>query len=115
LPKTNVAVIGRKCIKIFGGPFFHFCFSGLPNLQRGYNFLICKKMAPPETSPLFAGKEAGARIGDLVRPRIPLEVPTEANQRWSLDFVHDQPSNSRRLKVLNIVDDYSRVCVGQVA
>ncbi len=50
----------------------------------------------------------------LVRPRIPLEVPTEANQRWSLDFVHDQLSDSRRLKVLNIVDDYSRVCVGQL-
>jgi putative transposase len=50
----------------------------------------------------------------LVRPRIPMEVPTAANQRWSLDFVHDQLSNGRRLKVLNIVDDYSRVCVGQL-
>lgn len=50
----------------------------------------------------------------LIRPRAPLEVPTAANQRWSLDFVHDQLSNSRRIRVLNIVDDYSRVCVGQL-
>lgn len=50
----------------------------------------------------------------LMRPRIPLEVPTGANQRWSLDFVHDQLANSRRIKVLNIVDDFSRVCVGQL-
>ena len=50
----------------------------------------------------------------LARPRIPLEVPLAANERWSLDFVHDQLADGRRLKVLNIVDDYSRVCVGQL-
>lgn len=50
----------------------------------------------------------------LIRPRIPLEVPTGPNQRWSLDFVHDQLADGRRIKILNIVDDYSRVCVAQV-
>lgn len=50
----------------------------------------------------------------LVRPRIPLEVPTKPNERWSLDFVHDQLSDGRRFRVLNVVDDYSRVCVGQL-
>lgn len=50
----------------------------------------------------------------LTRPRVPLEVPLAANERWSLDFVHDQLADGRRLKVLNIVDDYSRVCVGQL-
>ncbi len=50
----------------------------------------------------------------LTRPRIPLEVPVTVNERWSLDFVHDQLADGRRLKVLNIVDDYSRVCVGQL-
>ncbi len=50
----------------------------------------------------------------LVRPRIPLETPTAANQRWSLDLLHDQLSDSRRLKVLNIVDDFSRDCVGRL-
>lgn len=50
----------------------------------------------------------------LTRPRIPLEVPVTANERWSLDFVHDHLADGRRLKVLSIVDDYSRVCVGQL-
>lgn len=50
----------------------------------------------------------------LMRPRIPMSLPTRHNERWSLDFVSDQLANGRRFRVLNIVDDYSRVCVGQV-
>ena len=50
----------------------------------------------------------------LVRPRIPLAVPTSPNERWSIDFVHDQLADGRRIRILNIVDDYSRVCVGQL-
>ena len=50
----------------------------------------------------------------LVRPRIPLTVPSKPNERWSLDFISDQLFDGRRFRVLNIVDDYSRVCVGQV-
>jgi len=50
----------------------------------------------------------------LVRPRVPLELPTSPNQRWSLDFVHDQLADGLRIRVLNVVDDSSRVCVGQL-
>ena len=50
----------------------------------------------------------------LTRPRIPLPLPTARNQRWSLDFVSDQLANGRRFRILNIVDDYSRECVGQL-
>lgn len=50
----------------------------------------------------------------LVRPRVPLELPTKPNERWSIDFVHDQLADSRRIRILNVVDDYSRVCVGQL-
>ena len=50
----------------------------------------------------------------LVRPRVPLEMPKVANERWSMDFVHDQLADGRRIRILNIVDDYSRVCVGQL-
>lgn len=50
----------------------------------------------------------------LTRPRVPMAVPTQPNERWSLDFVSDQLGNGRRFRVLNIVDDYSRVCVGQL-
>lgn len=50
----------------------------------------------------------------LSRPRVPMAIPSRANERWSLDLVFDQLADGRRFKVLNIVDDYSRVCVGQV-
>lgn len=50
----------------------------------------------------------------LRRPRVPLAVPARSNERWSLDFVHDQLAGGRRFRVLNVVDDHSRVCVGQV-
>ena len=50
----------------------------------------------------------------LVRPRVPMLVPNAPNQRWSLDFVSDQLANGRRFRVLNVVDEFSRVCVGQL-
>jgi putative transposase len=49
----------------------------------------------------------------LVRPRMPMILPSRPNERWSIDFVHDQLSGGRRFRVLNIVDDCTRECVGQ--
>lgn len=49
----------------------------------------------------------------LHRPKQPMMVPLRTNERWSMDFVSDQLSNSRRFRVLNIVDDYSRECIAQ--
>ncbi len=51
----------------------------------------------------------------LQRPRIPMAVPKKVNERWSMDFVSDQLSNGRRFRVLNILDDFSREMVGQLA
>ncbi len=48
------------------------------------------------------------------RPRLPLEVPSKPNQRWSMDFVSDQLANGRRFRTLNVVDDYSREMIGQL-
>lgn len=33
---------------------------------------------------------------------------TAVNERWSLDFVHDSLHNGRRIRVLTVVDDFSR-------
>jgi putative transposase len=43
-----------------------------------------------------------------------MALPTRLNERWSLDFVSDQLANGRRIRVLNIVDDYSRACLGHL-
>jgi len=48
------------------------------------------------------------------RPHVPLVPPAAPNQRWSLDFMSDQLANGRRFRVLNIVDDLTRVCPGQI-
>ena len=48
----------------------------------------------------------------LIRPRLPMEIPSDVNQRWSMDFVVDQLANGRRFRVLNIVDDFSRELIG---
>jgi transposase InsO family protein len=36
------------------------------------------------------------------------------NQRWSLDFVHDQMATGSRFRVLNIVDDVTRECLAAI-
>lgn len=50
----------------------------------------------------------------LHRPHVPISVPTGRTERWSMDFVSDQLANGRRIRVLNVVDDYTRECVGQL-
>jgi len=47
--------------------------------------------------------------------RAPIPVPALPNQRWSLDFVHDQMSCGRRFRVLNIVDDVTKECLAAIA
>lgn len=43
-----------------------------------------------------------------VGARAPAPVLALPNQRWSLDFVHDQMASGRRFRVLNVVDDVTR-------
>ena len=38
-----------------------------------------------------------------------------ANQRWSLDFVSDQMTDGRRMRILTVVDDCTRECLALVA
>ena len=49
-----------------------------------------------------------------VGARAPAPVLALPNQRWSLDFVHDQLATGRRFRVLNIVDDVTRECLRAV-
>ena len=49
-----------------------------------------------------------------VGTRAPAPVLALPNQRWSLDFVHDQLASGRRFRVLNVVDDVTRECLAAV-
>src|SRR3954462_11683239 len=46
--------------------------------------------------------------------RGPILLEAKPNVRWSLDFVHDQFANGRRFRVLNIIDDVTKECLGAI-
>jgi putative transposase len=43
--------------------------------------------------------------------RQPLALPSRANQVWSMDFVMDALATGRRLKILTVVDDFTKESV----
>jgi putative transposase len=47
--------------------------------------------------------------------RAPMTMPLGPNQRWSLDFVSDTLADSRRFRMLAVVDDFTRECLTLVA
>ncbi|MGH9544591.1 MAG: IS3 family transposase [Terriglobales bacterium] len=61
-------------------------------------------------------REAGLAIRrkkrkHCVREGKPLLVRTSANQEWALDFVHDAVDCGRTIRVLSLVDAYTRECL----
>lgn len=38
----------------------------------------------------------------------PLEVPSQMNDCWSMDFMHDQLSDGRSYRLFNVIDDFNR-------
>lgn len=43
-------------------------------------------------------------------PRVPMPVPTRANERWSMDFVRDTLGTGRAFRALTILDNCTREC-----
>ena len=61
-------------------------------------------------------REAGLSIRrkkrkHCVRSGQPLRVCSAANQEWALDFVHDAVESGRTIRVLSVVDAYTRECL----
>lgn len=48
-----------------------------------------------------------------VREGKPLLARTAANQEWALDFVHDAVECGRTIRVLSVVDAYTRECLAR--
>jgi putative transposase len=46
--------------------------------------------------------------------RAPMSIPQDQNLRWSVDFVMDTLSSGRRFRILTLVDDFTRECLGLV-
>lgn len=47
--------------------------------------------------------------------RAPIEMPSKPNERWSLDFLSDVFEPGRRFRMLAVIDDCTRECLGLVA
>ena len=46
-----------------------------------------------------------------VRAGLPQRICTQPNQEWALDFVHDAVECGRAIRVLSVVDAYTRECL----
>jgi putative transposase len=51
------------------------------------------------------------RLRRCGRGRVARPIPVEANQRWSMDFVSDSLADGRRIRILTVVDDFTRECL----
>jgi putative transposase len=49
-----------------------------------------------------------------VGTRAPILVEARPNARRSTDFVHDQFADGRRFRILNVVDDVTKLCLGAI-
>lgn len=50
-----------------------------------------------------------------VGTRRPLTIPTQPNERWSLDFLSDVFGPGRRFRILAVIDDATRESIGMIA
>jgi putative transposase len=55
---------------------------------------------------LSVRKRSRKRIG--MTERLPLLLPEQPNYAWSMDFVHDGLADGRRIRCLNVVDDFTK-------
>jgi putative transposase len=81
--------------------------------------MVCSGLAPSWRAGIYAEERLQARRrGGRKRAlgtRAPIAVLDGPNQRWSLDFVSDSMSDGRRFRMLCVVDDCTRECLGLVA
>ena len=55
---------------------------------------------------LAVRKRSRKRIG--LTERVPLFLPETPNHAWSMNFMHDDLADGRRIRCLNVVDDCTR-------
>jgi putative transposase len=44
--------------------------------------------------------------------RVPLPIAARPNEHWSMDFMSDRLADGRAYRLLNVIDDYTRECIG---
>ncbi|MBA2678802.1 MAG: transposase family protein [Ktedonobacteraceae bacterium] len=46
-----------------------------------------------------------------MRVGLPSFTAIRSNQQWAIDFVHDRMANGRTIRVLSVVDTFTRECL----
>ncbi len=88
---------------------FGLCYLYLRNVKRfGWNHKRVYR--------IYREQELNLRIKPkkrMVREKpATLTVPASFNQVWSMDFMHDQLSDGRSIRLLNVIDDFNREALG---
>lgn len=94
---------------------------GLTSRQRNWGFQLCFlylrnvkgfKWNHKRVYRIYRELELNLRIKPkrrLYRDKPePLAVPQNINEVWSMDFMHDQLSDGRSIRLFNVIDDYNR-------
>jgi putative transposase len=78
--------------------------------HRRMHVLLKREGYVQRALPTLPGREAcdAAPWRPQVGTRAPMIVPGAPNDRRSLDFVSDQPTDGRRFRILTVVDDCTR-------
>lgn len=53
----------------------------------------------------------GTRRKRAAYVRVPLAIPNRSNEQWTMDFVADQLADGRRIRILTVLDKFTRECV----
>lgn len=83
---------------------FWSCYYRLRNRGEGINHKRLRRVY--RAMNLHIRRRPKRRLPDRIK--LPLVVPTGANQCWSLDFMSDALTDGRKFRVLNIIDDFNR-------
>lgn len=57
---------------------------------------------------LFVRTKRRRRRKFTVELRVPPPTPTQLNEVWAMDFMHDELENGRSIRTLNLIDKFSR-------
>jgi putative transposase len=105
----------RERMKAIAHERRRFGYRRLHALLRREGYVVNhKRLFPLYREEKLRVRRRGGRKRAIGTPA-PMLIPLAPNQRCSLDFVSDQLTDCRRFRVLTVVDDCTRECLGLVA